>query len=226
MGTRTKTSARRAQQRTNVRQQQARRQKLIAAVVGVGVLAFAVLIAVLSAQDAGSGARVDDLAGAPRIDGELPTTPDAGEVDPALDTPAPRVEGAGFDGIPVSIGEPGTPQVLMFVASWCEACRQELPMVVDWLDEGGLPSDVEFTTVVTWLDDARPNWPPDAWLEAEGYTGRVLVDDADGSVAAAYGQPATPFWVALDADGDVVSRSAGMLSTERIDQLATSVSGG
>lgn len=210
--------------RPSPRDQQARRQRLIMIAVAVTVIAFAVLIAVLSAQGSGSGVSVEDIAGSPEIAGELPPAPTEGEPDPVVDTPAPIVEGAGFEGEPVTIGEPGTPQLVMFVTSWCEACRQELPMVVEWLDEGDLPEDVEFTTVVTWLDDARPNWPPDEWLDEEGYDDRVLVDDADGSVAAAYGQPATPYWVAIDGEGRIASRSAGLLSREQLDELAGSIS--
>jgi thiol-disulfide isomerase/thioredoxin len=71
----------------------------------------------------------------------------------------------------------------MFLASWCPACQAELPEVVTWLEQGNLPADVELTAIATGLDAGRPNWPPDAWFEAEGYDGRVLVDDADGQVA-------------------------------------------
>jgi len=189
--------------------------------IGLGVVAFAVLLAVLSSGEIGSSsAALEDLAGEPRIEGE--DLPPAGEdpfADPAVGTPAPVVEGAGFDGRPVTLAE-GTPQLIGFMASWCPHCQEELPDVVEWMDSGAVPDGVEVVLVSTLLDPSAPNWPPDAWIEREGYTGPVLSDDADGSVASAYGLRGTPFWVAVDADGEVVLRMSGRVGTEVLDELA------
>lgn len=160
---------------------------------------------------------VAEVAGEPTIEGDaLPTLPD-GNQDPAAGQPAPVVEGSGFDGESMTIGEDGT-ELVMFVASWCPACQEELPMVVDWLEADSLPDDVELKTVVTGLDDTRPNWPPQDWLEREDFDQPVLVDDAEGSVATAYGMSATPFWMALQ-DGEVVGRVAGVLEPEQLDEF-------
>ena len=118
------------------------------------------------------------------------------------------------------------PELVMFLASWCPACQQELPDVVSWMDAGGLPAGVELTAVVTGLDSTRPNWPPDAWLAEEGYAGEVLIDDAEGSVAQAYGLTGTPFWVALNGDGEVVARIAGLLDTTQLTALAEAAAAG
>jgi cytochrome c biogenesis protein CcmG, thiol:disulfide interchange protein DsbE len=188
---------------------------------GVLVLVIAIVVAVLSSGEVGSAVRVDDLAGSPELAGApLPGAPEAGAEDPAIGEPAPRVTGADFDGTPVTIGEPGTPQLIMFMASWCPACQEELRTVSPWLQAGGLPDGVTLTAVATLLDDTRPNWPPDAWFESEGFTDPVLVDDRDASVATAYGLRATPYWVALDAEGQVVARVSGMVPIEGIEQLA------
>lgn len=197
-----------------------RRRQLILAGIAAGVVLLAVLVAVLSTGEQERAVSVEDLAGDPAISGDpLPTLPESGE-DPTVGASAPVVDGADFAGTPVSIGDTGTPELVMFMASWCPACQQELPEVVSWLEQGGLPDGVELTSVATGLDDSRPNWPPDAWFEEEGYTGRILVDDAEGSVAQAYGLSATPFWVALDADGQVVARVAGLLDASQMTTLA------
>lgn len=201
-----------------------RRRKLIFAGVGVVVLGVAVLIGVLSAQESSSAVRVDDIAGAPSIDGEpLPPAPDDPTADTATGSQAPLVEGADFDGTPVTLGDAGTPKLVMFLASWCPACQQELPAVVSWADAGGVPDGVELMSVITGLDATRPNWPPDAWVERESWTGANLIDDADGSVAGAYGLTATPYWVALDAEGRVAARVTGMLDAQQLDALASTV---
>jgi cytochrome c biogenesis protein CcmG, thiol:disulfide interchange protein DsbE len=202
------------------------RQRLLLALGGLVVLAFIVGIAVLSTGERGSRVTVDELAGSPTITGE-PLAPGGQDAnDPEVGSEAPVVAGAGFDGNPVTIGEPGTPQLIMFMASWCPACQEELRSVAPWLEDGGLRDDVELVAVSTGLDDTRPNWPPTDWFESEGFDGPILVDDADGSVAQAYGLTATPFWVGLDAEGRVVARAAGMLPIEQIEALADAVAGG
>jgi thiol-disulfide isomerase/thioredoxin len=201
------------------------RQRLLLALGGLVVLAFIVGVAVLSAGERGSRVATEDIAGNPVIEGQ-PLAPGGQDPnDPEVGSQAPIVTGADFDGTPVTIGEPGTPQLIMFMASWCPACQQELASVAPWLDEGGLREDVALVAVSTGLDDTRPNWPPTDWFESEGFERPILVDDADGSVASAYGLTATPFWVGLDAQGQVVARAAGMLPIEQIERLADAVAG-
>ena len=62
-------------------------------------------------------------------------------------------------------------------------------------------------------DPARPNWPPDEWLEREAFPGAVLVD-GDDAVAEAWGLGGTPMWVFTDADGTVVARYSGQIDAE------------
>lgn len=206
--------------RGDAKRREQRRRQLLLAGIAAGVVILAVLVAVLSMGEQERAVSVEDLAGDPAISGDpLPTLPQSGE-DPTAGSSAPVVDGADFASTPVSIGDTGSPELVMFMASWCPACQQELPEVVSWVEQGGLPEGVELTAVVTGLDASRPNWPPDAWFEEEGYTGRVVVDDAEGSVAQAYGLSATPFWVALDADGQVVVRVAGLLDATQMTALA------
>ncbi len=47
----------------------------------------------------------------------------------------------------------------------------------------------------------RPNFPPADWLQDEGWSGDVLVDDESMTAATAYGLAGYPFLVMLDADG-------------------------
>ncbi len=190
------------------------------ALIGVAVVGFAILIAVLSTGESESAVSVDDIAQQVDVRGE-PLVTFGG--DPATDSargrPAPVLDGSDFDGREISVGD-GEPTLISFMASWCPACQQELPELVAWLDEGRLPEGVELVVVSTGLDAGRPNWPPDVWLEEEGYNGPILVDDGSGTAARALGLNATPFWVAIDGDGTVVLRLAGMLSGEQLDEVA------
>jgi thiol-disulfide isomerase/thioredoxin len=197
-----------------------RSPKTTAIVVGVLVL-FAALVYAAFGIEGDTGPTLEEVEGAPQISGEaLPTF--TGEGDPALGSQAPDVTGAGFDGTAATIGEGD--ELVVFLASWCSFCREELPDLVEWLDAGNLPDGVTLTAVVTGLDPVAPNWPPQDWLAREGYTGAVLVDDADGSVATAYGMSGTPFWVAL-SDGEVVARAAGLQGPATFGQLAQLAAG-
>lgn len=185
---------------------------------GIAVIAGALLFAAFFMGDDQDRPTVAEVAGSPTVDGTLQPLPEG--ADPDVGSPAPMVSGAGFDGEPVTIGEPGTPQMVVFMASWCPACRAEMPEMVEWVDSGGLPDGVELVSVSTSLDDRRDNWPPQAWFEREGYDGAVLVDDEPGSVANAYGLSATPFWVFIDSNGTIAGRVAGQIPPDQLQQVA------
>lgn len=190
--------------------------------LGLGIVAIAVAIGVLTATGS-SGPSLDEVAGEVEITGS-PLPPFGGDpmADASFGMPAPEVRGAAHDGTPTTIA--GGAQVISFMASWCPACQAELPHLVEWYDEG-LFDEVELVVVSTFLDATRPNWPPQDWFVEEGYTGSVLVDDADSSVARAFGMSASPFWVVIDADGDVMYRTAGQLSRESMVEITTFLAG-
>lgn len=216
----------RRREREEQQQAQARKQRLIYAGVGAVVVLVAVGIAVLSVGETNDREliTVESLAGDPQIEGEaLPPVPDGTE-DPALGQAAPVVTGADFDGNEVTLGDGA--QMISFLASWCPACDAELPQIVSWLDAGGLPDGVEFVAVSTQLAAERTNWPPTEWFAEAGYDGTVIVDNAASDIFTAYGAVATPTWVVLDADGQVVHRSSGMLDPSAFDELAGLALGG
>jgi thiol-disulfide isomerase/thioredoxin len=222
VSTPTKNARSEARRREREEQQkaQARKQRLIYAGVGVVVLLVAVGIAVLSVDETSDREliTVETLAGDPQIEGDpLPPVPDGSE-DPALGQAAPVVTGADFDGTEVTLGDGA--QMISFLASWCPACDAELPEIVRWLDAGGLPEGVEFVAVSTQLAAERTNWPPTEWFADAGYDGPIIVDNAASDIFRAYGAVATPTWVVLDGDGEVVFRSSGMLDPAAFDQLA------
>jgi hypothetical protein len=63
------------------------------------------------------------------------------------------------------------------------------------------------------------------WLENEGWTAPVIVDDEDGSVSNAFGLSGFPFWVAVDGGGSVVFRQTGPLSTSDLEGWAEALAG-
>jgi thiol-disulfide isomerase/thioredoxin len=176
---------------------------------GIVVLALIVAVAIGTATEQSPA---DDLPTdfTVELDGNalVPLAPSG--ADPAIGQPIPEVVSTvDFDGNPTSITIDGTPKVILFLAHWCQFCQREVPNVQAYVDETGLPSGVDFVSVVTSIDRARPNYPPNAWLEEEGWTQRIVMDDPRSSIATAYGLPAFPYYVFVDGDGNVVSRITG-----------------
>jgi thiol-disulfide isomerase/thioredoxin len=153
----------------------------------------------------------------------LPELTDSSD-DPALGMTFPTLTGVDQSGEPMTISADDGPMMVLFVAHWCPHCQREVPVVQQWVDDGGLPSGVDLLTVSTAIDPQRPNYPPDAWLAREGWTSPVLVD-ADGTAAAATGLPAYPYFVAVDGDGRVAQRTSGELTTDQLDAVAGEIAG-
>jgi thiol-disulfide isomerase/thioredoxin len=153
----------------------------------------------------------------------LPELTDSAD-DPAVGMTFPTLTGVDQSGEPMTISADDGPMMVLFVAHWCPHCQREVPVVQSWVDDGGLPPDVDLVTVSTAIDPSAPNYPPDAWLAREGWTAPVLVD-ADGTAATAAGLPAYPYFVAVDGDGEVAVRTTGELTTDQLDAVAAEISG-
>jgi cytochrome c biogenesis protein CcmG/thiol:disulfide interchange protein DsbE len=189
--------------------------------LAIGAVALLAIVAVLatSGGDGGDGT-------ASQLEQTRPVTVTgqalalhAEGVDPAVGAAAPELAGARFDGTELRIGDDGRPKVLVFLAHWCPHCQREVPVLVDWLAENGTPDDLDIYGVATATSADRPNYPPSAWLEREGFTPLTLADDEAGSAAQAYGLAAFPFFVAVDAENQVVARGSGELTVEQLEAL-------
>jgi cytochrome c biogenesis protein CcmG/thiol:disulfide interchange protein DsbE len=148
----------------------------------------------------------------------LPPLTDA-SVDPAVGTSAPQLRGSTFAGRSVAIVDDGRPKLVLFVAHWCPHCQREVPLLASWLRSNGKPSGVDLYTVATGTTPDRPNYPPSAWLEREGWTVTTMADDDNQTAADAFGLSAYPFFVAVDGSGKVVARASGELSISSLEQV-------
>lgn len=218
------------------RGQQSPTSRYLLPIVGITVVLVAAIAAIVLTSGSGDGSASSarpstsasagtgtaPVAGAPVITGtSLPEfTTTAG--DPADGMTIPTVQGADFAGQPVDIALDGKPKVLLFLAHWCSHCQAEVPIVQDWLDAGGAPDGVELISIATGIDSTLPNYPPEEWLDREGWTVPVIVDRT-GSVATAYGLSAFPFWVFVAADGTVTGRMTGELPIADLETIITSL---
>lgn len=189
--------------------------------VAIGVAVVALVATVILTFDGDE--RPEDAFGTPVITGSPLFAFASGAADSAVGLPAPRVQGADFDGTPVAIGDDGRAKMIVFLAHWCPFCQQEVPEVVRWVEARSLPEGVDLYAVITGTDRMRANYPPSQWLEREGWEAPILVDDEATTVARSFGLNAFPFWVFVAADGTVWGRTSGLLGVSVLDDVARSL---
>lgn len=187
---------------------------IVGGVVGVGLLALmAYAIAGEEPPDASVAFRPVTVEGTP-----LPQIPQ-GQSDSAVGQIAPTVVGEDWNGNRVTIEPDGRPKVIIFLAHWCPHCRAEVPEVVDWMEAGGVPDDVDFIAVTIFSDRSQVNFPPQDWLDDEDWDAPTIMDSAERQVAIAYGAGSTPFYMVLDGQNRNLGRTSGRLGPVGLDAL-------
>jgi cytochrome c biogenesis protein CcmG, thiol:disulfide interchange protein DsbE len=198
----------------------------------IGVIVVVVVLGVLavvfargeSDDDTASQVGTVDISASEEGTGPLPLFEDAGD-DPAVGATIPSVTGTSFEGDEITVEADGQAKVLLFVAHWCPHCQREVPRLTAHLDENPMPDDVELITISTSVKPEADNYPPQAWLEDEGWSAPVIADDEAATMAASFGLSGFPYFVVVDADGKVVERTSGELTTEQFDELVSAAQG-
>lgn len=201
------------------------RNGLIIGGVAIAVVAILVVVAVvLTGGEDGGEAGGQEVAAVEASGESLPEL--TGEpTDPAVGRTPPTLSGQDFDGGPVTIDPgDGRAKIVAFVAHWCPHCQREVPLIQGWVDAGNLPEDVDLYAVSTDVRSDQNNYPPSAWLEREGWTGDVLLDDPDKTAASGWGLSGYPFLVFLDADGTVAYRASGGVPEAQLTQIVDALS--
>lgn len=186
--------------------------------VGVAVIGLIAVIAILfTGGSTPTSAAVESRAVTVTGSGLVPL-PEGNEVDPAVGTTAPRLAGESFAGEAVSV-EPGNPTLLIGLAHWCSHCRAEVPRLVEWRRQGGVPPGVDVIGISTAVVEQRPNYPPSAWLENEQFPWPVIADSIEGDAATAIGLTSFPYFVMLADDGTVLWRASGELEMQDLELM-------
>ena len=193
--------------------------------LGGGVLALIVVAALVAFALSGTASNglAEPARAATGVSGTaLPAFTDTAS-DPAVGQPIPTLTSRDLAGEAISIGPGDGPMVVVALAHWCSVCQAEVPVLVDYLESTGMPDGVRLVALSTGIDAARPNYPPSAWLEREGWTAPTMIDDASSRGLAALGMTAFPGFVFVDADGTVVQRHTGQMSAEAFDQVVRAI---
>ena len=199
---------------------------ILAGAVLVGLAAAVVLGITLAGEDERGALGDEFLLPDVTVSGRALSPHNNSGDDPALGLPAPEVSSFDFLGQPASIEHDGTPKLIVFLAHWCSHCRREVPALQAWIDQNGIPAGVDFVSVATSINEIRQNYPPDVWLEREGWTPRIVVDDAANSISSAFGLTAFPYYVLVDGSGTVVQRISGGVSPEVAGAILQSLAAG
>jgi thiol-disulfide isomerase/thioredoxin len=202
--------------RTRARQERAKKSQRF--FIGGTVLLVALFGVAIAVTSSGNDSETD-IAQTRSVSITGDALPSLTEEDRVIGVQIPEVEGSSFEAEPLSIERNGIPKAIIFLAHWCPHCQNEVPVVQAWLEDGGMPAGIELVSVATSTDRAQVNYPPSEWLDREGWSVPTIVDDARSSVATAYGVDGYPFFVFVDAEGNVHHRESGELPIERIESI-------
>jgi cytochrome c biogenesis protein CcmG/thiol:disulfide interchange protein DsbE len=122
-------------------------------------------------------------------------------------TPAPHFALRDIDGRDVALTDlRGKPVVIVFFASWCHPCEEELPVLEQYAKDEG---DRMHVVAISFRD-----LPSDSenFVRRLGVTYPALIDEPTAPVAERYGVRGIPQTVFVDADGIVRGRVYGTTS--------------
>ena len=180
------------------------------------VLALVLLIAGASVlyNRLGEYMAPEQLAVAETVPTEETGTEPAGTEPPGI--PAPDITIYDGEGNPVKLSDYfGKPIVMNFWASWCGPCKREMPHFNEKSQE--LDGKVQFL-MVNMTDGRRETVETaSAFIESQGYTFPVLFD-ITLEAAYTYGAYSLPTTFFIDAEGNVITRANGGISSETLQR--------
>lgn len=118
---------------------------------------------------------------------------------------APDFELSTIDGTTVSLADfAGEQVVLNFWATWCPPCREELPELISFSEETGIP----VLGINVTKNERRGQSDVEAFLEEVPLSFPVLLDEA-GTVERTYRVVALPTTYVIAPDGTVTAKQVG-----------------
>jgi len=146
-----------------------------------------------------------------------------GYEDSALGWAAPEVKAVGLDGEEIYIGGEGPTTLIIVLAHWCPHCRNEVRELAPFLNETDSLDRVRMVTLLTSINDERPNFPPHTWLDLEKWPVPSIVDTPSSQIATAYGISSFPFFIVINDKGEIALRIPGRLGIETLSRLLDAI---
>jgi len=110
---------------------------------------------------------------------------------------------------------PGTPTAIAIWAPWCPHCQVELPVLAAVADR--YPT-VELVTIATAIDQ-NPGPTVDGYMEENGLTFPVAIDDSRETLSAAFGIQGFPTIYFVNSDGTVAAAMDGEVPEPALSEL-------
>ena len=187
-------------------------------IAGAGVLVLGLAIAIgvtLSSEPVAAGLPEGEIS---VVGDSLPQYAGENDDNVALGLAAPTFSAPDQNSEIFQLEKNGNSKALLFLAHWCGYCQQEVPVVQRFIDSNGVPPGIDVIAVATSIDRGRDNYPPQEWLEREGWS-ETQIYDLDREIGEAYGLNAFPYWVFLDKDLNVLARRTGNLPEDMVGAL-------
>lgn len=168
-----------------------------------------------------SDSEIENFASEVELSGEKISisTPNSG-IDSASGEMSPKIL-YKMPGDEIYIEYPeNVPTIILFVSHWCPYCQEEIPEVVNWIEEDEIiQKGVNVLLVVTSTDSEKSNYPPDEWLFNEKWQYPVIYDDEENNIAKYFGVSYFPSWVFTENDGVIAFTHAGIITQEELSKL-------
>ena len=144
------------------------------------------------------------------------------QLEPAANIKAPVITGTDLNGNTIT-SENNSPTILLFLAHWCGYCQVEVKEIQDWIEDGGDMGSVKIFSILTSINSSQPNYPPDKWLNSEGWSFQSFTDNELNGVAQHFGIRGFPFWVLIDSNGDIVTRLSGSYTKDQFEIILSNL---
>jgi peroxiredoxin len=130
------------------------------------------------------------------------------QMDEKMKAPDPILKSPTGETRPLSANIGKKPVLLVFWASWCTICNDEIPLLKK-LNAGSFK--------VIAVNEGESAWKTKRFISMNNIDYQIALD-SDGSVAKAFQVPGMPSCVILDKSGRIVYRGIGL--PENIDSYA------
>jgi thiol-disulfide isomerase/thioredoxin len=190
----------RAEDKREAERKARQRQTAAYSLAGLALVALVVMAVVAFMGGNGGG------GGTPSAPGDVTVSGGPRDTPLATGEPVPSFEAPALGGGTVSWDTyAGRPAVLSLWAPWCPHCQAELP-VLDGVMKGY--PDVGWVTIATAIDP-KSGPSPEAYMQEQGLSFPVAVDDSKDTLARAFGLQVFPTIYFVNSDGTVAREMEG-----------------
>lgn len=189
-------------------------KRKLAVTITVLLLTMIISAAIYNAYKDRVDPSTGEMAKTVQIEEQVPVSPDAPEsLDALAKAKDFTMKDANGNDVLLSSFQ-GKPVVLNFWTSWCSHCKAEMPNFEEAYKQYG--NQVQFV-MLNAVKSEKGVEDGSTFIKNSAYTFPVFYD-MDGNATALYAIRGFPATIFIDKDGNIVERSLGELTHEKLDQ--------